>query len=88
VFSAVDCCTTPVLTPAEALAHPHHRARGLVVRQGEVTEIAPLAQLSGRGWTPSPAPDQGEHTRVVLAELGYASADIDALVESGVVKAL
>jgi crotonobetainyl-CoA:carnitine CoA-transferase CaiB-like acyl-CoA transferase len=86
-FDRVDCCTTPVLTPAEALEHPHHRARGLVVRQGDVTEIAPLGQLSGPGWTPSPAPHQGEQSRAVLAELGYAPAEIDALVASGVVKA-
>lgn len=87
VFDPIDCCTTPVLTPAEALEHPHHRARGLVVRQGEVTEIAPLAQLFRDAWTPSPAPEQGEQTRALLAELGYTPADIDALVESKVVKA-
>ena len=87
VFDPVDCCTTPVLTPAEALVHPHHRARGLVVRQGEVTEIAPLAQLAGPGWSPSPAPEQGEQSRAVLAELGYTSTEIDALVASSVVKA-
>ncbi len=87
VFDRVDCCTTPVLTPAEALEHPHHRARGLVVRQGDVTEIAPLGQLSAPGWMPLPAPEQGEQSRAVLAELGYASAEIDALVAAGVVKA-
>ena len=87
VFDVVDCCTTPVLTPAEALEHPHHRARSLVVRNGEVTEIAPLGQLSGRGWTPQPAPEQGEQTRAVLAEFGYAPADIETLVGSNVVKA-
>ncbi|MDH5207037.1 MAG: CoA transferase [Burkholderiaceae bacterium] len=87
VFDGVDCCVTPVLTPAEALEHPHHRARGLVVRKGDVTEIAPLAQLGGHGWMPAPAPAQGEQTRAVLAELGYATGDIDALVATSVVKA-
>jgi crotonobetainyl-CoA:carnitine CoA-transferase CaiB-like acyl-CoA transferase len=29
------------------------------------------------------APLYGEHTRAVLAELGYGEAEIDALVESG-----
>jgi alpha-methylacyl-CoA racemase len=76
-----------VLTPAEALAHPHHRARRLVARNGEVTEIAPLAQLSGNDWTPPPAPDQGEQTRAVLAEAGYDTREIDDLVASRVVKA-
>lgn len=87
VFAAVDCCTTPVLTPTEALAHAHHRARGLVQHQGEVTEIGPLAQLSGHRWTASPAPAQGEHTRALLADLGYDAGAIDALVQSGIVKA-
>ncbi|MGZ8255445.1 MAG: CaiB/BaiF CoA transferase family protein [Burkholderiaceae bacterium] len=87
ILDPVDCCATPVLTPAEALAHPHHRARGIVHRQGEVTEIGPLAQISGHRWTPLPAPAQGEHTRALLAELGYDAQAIDALVRSNVVKA-
>ncbi|HET9025414.1 MAG TPA: CaiB/BaiF CoA-transferase family protein [Burkholderiaceae bacterium] len=86
VFAKVDCCVTPVLTPAEALAHPHHRARGLVQRQGDVTEVGPLAQVSGHQWTPAPAPAQGEHTRAILAASGLDGAAIDALVLSGVVR--
>ena len=85
-FAPVDCCVTPVLTPAEALAHPHHHARGLVRRPGEVTEVGPLAQLSGHHWTPVPAPAQGEHTRAILAECGLDGGAIDALVQSGVVR--
>jgi crotonobetainyl-CoA:carnitine CoA-transferase CaiB-like acyl-CoA transferase len=86
VFATVDCCVTPVLTPAEALAHPHHRARGLVRSQGEVTEVGPLAQMSGHEWIPAAAPAQGEHTRAVLAQAGWDEAAIEALVRSGVVK--
>jgi len=84
-FAQVDCCVTPVLTPAEALAHPHHNARGLVRRQGDVTEVGPLAQVSGHRWTPAPAPAHGEHTRAILAECGFDGSAIDALVQSGVV---
>lgn len=29
-FADADCCFEPVLTPAEALAHPHAQARGMV----------------------------------------------------------
>ncbi len=87
VFAQVDCCVTPVLTPAEALAHPHHNARGLVRRQGDVTEVGPLAQISGHQWTPAPAPGQGEHTRAILAECGLDGQAIDALVQSGIVRA-
>ena len=85
MFAQVDCCVTPVLTPAEALAHPHHNARELVRRQGDVTEVGPLAQVSGHRWTPAPAPGQGEHTRVILAESGLEASAIDALVQAGIV---
>ena len=86
VFETVDACVTPVLTPAEALAHPQVAARGLVQRQGGVTEVGPLAQVSGHTWQPSPAPAAGEHTRSILGALGYGSDAIDALLADGVVK--
>jgi crotonobetainyl-CoA:carnitine CoA-transferase CaiB-like acyl-CoA transferase len=86
-LDAADCCATPVLTPAEALAHPHHHARHLVQRAGEVTEVGPLAQMTGLAWSPAPAPAHGEHTRAVLDGLGYAAAEIDAMVAAGIVKA-
>jgi len=86
VFADGDCCVTPVLTPAEALAHPHHHARGLVRRAGEVTEVGPLAQISEHTWRLAPAPAQGEHTRAVLADAGYDAAAIDALVRTGAVR--
>jgi crotonobetainyl-CoA:carnitine CoA-transferase CaiB-like acyl-CoA transferase len=86
-FEGVDACVTPVLTPAAALAHPHHAARGLLHRQGAVTEIGPLARISGSSWQARPAPRAGEHTRAVLAELGYAEAEIGQLIAGGAVKA-
>jgi alpha-methylacyl-CoA racemase len=86
-FAGSDCCVTPVLTPAEALVHPHHLARGLVRRQGDVTEIGPLAQMTGHTWEPRPAPAAGEHSGAVLRDLGYDAEQIDALLRDGVVKA-
>jgi crotonobetainyl-CoA:carnitine CoA-transferase CaiB-like acyl-CoA transferase len=86
VFASVDCCATPVLTPAEALAHPHHNARGLVRKAGAVTEVGPLAQVSGHRWSPAPAPAQGEHTRAILAGLGYTPEVIDTMLRTGAAK--
>jgi len=86
-FESIDACVTPVLTPAAALAHPHHAARGLLHKQGGVTEIGPLAQIGGVSWQARPAPRAGEHTREMLAGLGYADAEIGQLLASGVVKA-
>ncbi len=51
-----------------------------------MTEVGPLAQMSGHRWTPAPAPAQGEHTRAILAECGLDGSAIDALVQSGIVK--
>ena len=79
-FAAVDACVTPVLTPAEALAHPHHHARGLVHRRGSVTAVGPLAAIDGHGIAEGGAPRAGEHTRELLAELGLDANHIAAVL--------
>ncbi|AXA90050.1 CaiB/BaiF CoA-transferase family protein [Massilia sp. YMA4] len=38
LFDPVDCCVSPVLETAEALAHPLFRARGMVRREDHPTE--------------------------------------------------
>jgi alpha-methylacyl-CoA racemase len=86
-FEAVDACVTPVLSPGEALAHPQFHSRKLVRKSGAVTEVGPLAQFSDHAWQPAPAPAAGQHTRAVLAEIGYPTAAIDALVARGIVRA-
>ena len=85
-FDAVDACVTPVLTPSEALQHEHAVARGVVFRQGAVTEVGPLAQVSDHTLRPSPAPRAGQHTRELLAELGLPAQPIDALIAGKIVK--
>jgi crotonobetainyl-CoA:carnitine CoA-transferase CaiB-like acyl-CoA transferase len=76
VFAPLDACVTPVLTPAEALAHPHHHARGLIHRRGEITAVGPLAAIDAHGIAEAGAPRAGEHTRAVLAEAGLDAATI------------
>jgi len=88
VFDTVDACVTPILTPAEALQHPHHRARKLVHRERGVTEVGPLAAMTpSLAWKPRAAPAAGANTEVLLTELGYTTDNIKRLIESGVVKA-
>ncbi|HVE51643.1 MAG TPA: CaiB/BaiF CoA-transferase family protein [Casimicrobiaceae bacterium] len=86
VFEPVDACVTPVLTPAEALSHPHHLARGLVHTERGVSEVGPLAQMAPPDWRSRPAPRHGEQTSELLAEIGYSSDECDSLVAAGVVK--
>ena len=85
-FDAVDACVTPVLTPSEALHHEQAKKRGVVFRQGAVTEVGPLAQVSGHALRPAPAPRAGQHTRELLAELGLSAQAIDEFIAGKVVK--
>lgn len=51
---------------------------------GSSTMIATPADFAGTPWAPrSHAPDLGEHTREVLAELGRSETEIDELFASG-----
>jgi len=86
VFETADACVTPVLTPAEALQHDHAVARGVVRRAGQITEVGPLAQLSGYELPVRPAPRAGEHTRRVLVELGLETRAIDELIAAKIVQ--
>jgi crotonobetainyl-CoA:carnitine CoA-transferase CaiB-like acyl-CoA transferase len=86
-FESVDACVTPVLRPAAALSHPHHKARGLVHRKGGVTEVGPFAQIEGARWQERPAPRSGQHTKALLGELGYADDEIGRLLASGAARA-
>ena len=82
IFETVDACVTPVLTPAEALAHPHHLARNLVHKERGVTEVGPLATIAPLTWSSRSAPAAGAHTRALLNELGYGSEQVERMIDS------
>ena len=67
---------TPVLEPAEVLAHPQHARFG-----GRVGPAAPLTHAPAAGR----APGLGEHTDDVLREAGLTDAEVAALRAAGVV---
>lgn len=79
----------PVLTPAEAIADAQAIAAGCVVQTpthdgGAMPAPAAPVRFPGADDGPKgPSPRPGEHTRAVLAEIGYSKADIDALYASG-----
>ena len=79
----------PVHTIGEALAHPHVVDAGLVQTvqhptAGEIPQLGPVIFLRETpGRIAGPPPLLGQHTREVLEELGYDTAEIDDLVESG-----
>ena len=86
----VDCCVTPVLTFAEALADPQFAARGTVLcSDGGTRQYSPPFKLSPPSFAVvREAPRHGEHTDEVLREAGFDASAIDALVrERAVIRA-
>ena len=85
-FRAEDCCVTPVLTLEESLEDPQIRARGMVVRDGDVLQLAPPLKMSEYQFAVERrAPAPGEHSEEILREVGYADAAIGKLRAAGVI---
>ena len=91
LFADVDACVEPVLSVAEAVAHPQLRARELVtqVPRGDGSSQAQMAcPLKFSEGLPQPrhiGATLGAHTRQVLSELGYSEQRIDELRRTKVI---
>ena len=69
VFDGADACLAPVLTMAEAPAHPHNRARGTFVNVNGLTQPAPAPRFSRTpGAIRRPAPAFGADSADVVAD--------------------
>jgi crotonobetainyl-CoA:carnitine CoA-transferase CaiB-like acyl-CoA transferase len=90
-LSGVDTCFAPVNTLEEAMHDPQASALGLFTSvdhpsQGAMPQLAPPFAFSGTPATIRCAPpDLGEHTDVVLGELGLSPAELSALRERKVI---
>lgn len=79
-LASSDTCVAPVLALDEALAHPHHRARGMVAELDGVPQIGVAPHLTATpGTLRRPGQVAGVDTDAVLGELGYDSARIARL---------
>ncbi|MFC7597352.1 CaiB/BaiF CoA transferase family protein [Terrabacter sp. GCM10028922] len=82
LLEGTDACVEPVLSYAEAPAHPHLAARGTYVEHHGVVQPAPAPRFSR---TPAslttPPSSPGADTRSALAAWGID--DVDALLASG-----
>ena len=86
LMEGTDICFAPVLDFDEAPRHPHNVVRGTFTSVEGVTQPAPAPRFSA---TPSAIaagpPSVGQHTDVVLAELGCSAEQIALLRERGTI---
>jgi crotonobetainyl-CoA:carnitine CoA-transferase CaiB-like acyl-CoA transferase len=91
IFSREGVNATPVHTVAQVAAHPHVQELGALRSfeserwGGTQTVLDTPVTFDGAPPTEPPRdpPRAGEHTRAVLAEVGYASGEIDDLLAAG-----
>jgi len=70
-----DVCFAPVLSLAEAPAHPHHRARGTFMERDGLIQPAPAPRFSRTpGTVERGAPGCGEGGSAALADWGFDEA--------------
>jgi alpha-methylacyl-CoA racemase len=87
VFSAVDACVTPVLTPQEAARNAHVKARGAYLHEQDRIFPAPAPRYSRSVSAPAgPPPQIGQHSELVLEQAGFSAAEVAQLIASGAVK--
>ena len=93
-FEAAEVTIGPIYDAAAIVQDPHVIARELVAdypdpEMGQLPMHHVVPRLEGTpGSIRTPAPRLGEHNRALLAEIGIAGVDYDALVAAGVVQAL
>ena len=86
ILEMTDACFAPVLTMAEAVEHPHMKARDTIVEENGLLQPAPAPRFSRTpGAIQRPPAWPGQHTDEVLADWGFAADDVASLRSSGAV---
>jgi alpha-methylacyl-CoA racemase len=79
-----DACFAPVLTMAEAPAHPHNQVRGTFTQVDGVMQAAPAPRFSRTpGAIRRPPPVPGQHTEEALVDWGLTAAEVAKLRDAG-----
>ena len=86
---AVDTVMAVVRSPGEVLVDEHLATRGVLVAAPDgtvpVVGAAVLPATGQRSMAATDAPAHGQHTRVILREIGLPDEDIAALTREGVI---
>ncbi len=86
IMEGSDVCFAPVLSIFEAPDHPHNQHRKTFVEVDGTVQPAPSPRFSRTEAAIShSARLPGEDSRDVLTDLGFAEADVAALIETGIV---
>jgi crotonobetainyl-CoA:carnitine CoA-transferase CaiB-like acyl-CoA transferase len=91
LFNQCDIANDAIQTPGQVLDDPQAAALHLFTEiglTGEQSVLLPRLPISLSLTPPvpqGPPPSTGQHGRAILLEAGYSDAEIDALVQSGVV---
>ena len=90
-LSALGIPCSPINSLGEMAAHEHTGAVGMTYsyehpRYGAVRAVAQPLKFDGeRGAQQLPPPSHGEHSKMILRECGYSAAEIERLINGGVV---
>jgi alpha-methylacyl-CoA racemase len=85
LFEGTDACVAGVIPLTRAVNHPHLKARGTFVEHEGLVQPQPAPRFSRTEATLGlpPSPTAGTHTRDAL--IAWGIADVDVLIERGVV---
>jgi alpha-methylacyl-CoA racemase len=87
IIEGSDVCFAPVLSMTEAQQHPHIKARKTFVDVAGSPQPAPVPRFSRtEAKIAGPPPHAGQHTDEILAQFGFAPAEIAKLREVRAVK--
>ena len=86
IFEGTDACVTPVLSLAEAPAHPHLAARATFETNDGVTAPAAAPRFTHASVPPyRAAPERGAQTMEILRNCGYSESQINDLRDAAMI---
>jgi alpha-methylacyl-CoA racemase len=87
LLEGTDACFAPVLSPAEAIEHPHNRHRATFTEVAGVAQPAPAPRFSRTAANVGGPPSwPGQHTEVALHDWGFDDVEIAKLRDAGAVR--